>query len=509
MSVDLTPKLKVILAWLLVATTLSILATAVVWLPEYPPFVDLPQHASNLSMLTDLVSDGDRWSESFRWQWRTPYYGFYLPALLLVGAGVSPAVATKVVASLILILVPIALFAALRVRKLPPALALLSVPTLSGFSIQWGFVSFVAAVGVLILALATMDDVFENRITATRNKLIDWSVFLYCGSLFLLHAHVFAFYLLVLGARWVGTPLRSFRVIFSAAPAVVLALIWFAGVAGTSQQANLQTLWQLGLHRVVDFFPNMLGINTTWMAQLLGVFLVFLPFALGYRLSNNIWHVFPLVLAIFAYFVLPNRLVGGYFTYQRWTVVVIPLYALALARPPEQIAASQKRAFTRNATVTATLLAVALSAAVLQLHRARAFAKEAEGLRAMIPLATKARTMLYLAFDRESQWYAAPAYLHYGQWLAVEAANYMEFNFASFWGMPVVYKDLTSRIAPTNIEWFPNQFDCRSPASQKFDMILVRAEVDLSGPYFANGACSFRLVAHHNYWWLFSRLREN
>src|SRR5258708_27741466 len=87
-------------AWALAAQHLGLvllfaLGVAVIWLPERPPMVDLPQHAGQIALLRGLILGHSPWARDVFLHLFTPYlicYGFAPPLAVMIP--VAPAVKT-------------------------------------------------------------------------------------------------------------------------------------------------------------------------------------------------------------------------------------------------------------------------------------------------------------------------------------------------------------------------------------------------------------------------------
>src|SRR5689334_14640825 len=82
-----------------------LLAVVPLWLTDYLPLVDLPQHAAQIATLRELLRGNPLFTGEFTINWFTPYLTGY--ALLFLASSVLPMLAaTKVVLSLAVIGVP-------------------------------------------------------------------------------------------------------------------------------------------------------------------------------------------------------------------------------------------------------------------------------------------------------------------------------------------------------------------------------------------------------------------
>jgi len=116
-------------------------AVAIVWLAPHPPMIDLPQHAGQVALLSQLLAGHSPWSHLVQPNLLTPYLGAFAPALPL--SYVLP------VATVLKILLSVAYLAfvwlgvALRRRFGADArLDWLCVPGFFGYAYEWGFLTF-------------------------------------------------------------------------------------------------------------------------------------------------------------------------------------------------------------------------------------------------------------------------------------------------------------------------------------------------------------------------------
>src|SRR5690606_9502883 len=106
------------------------------WLPEYPPMVDMPQHAGQVAQLKQLFFSESRWQEQVQINVLTPYWIGY--GLWLLLALVFPVkIALKVLITLCF-LAYVASFSALRREfSVPRILDWVLVPVFFGYAYEW------------------------------------------------------------------------------------------------------------------------------------------------------------------------------------------------------------------------------------------------------------------------------------------------------------------------------------------------------------------------------------
>src|SRR5690606_13941411 len=145
----------------------SALATTPVWMVTFPPMVDLPQHAAQVALLSEVGNPDFPLGSLFELNWFTPYLlGYLLIHALTLLIGLVPAV--KTVVALALAALPLTTALLLRETGADTRWALLVIPTLYGFTYQWGLLNFLVAapVGLVFLAIAIRHSRHPTRRTA-------------------------------------------------------------------------------------------------------------------------------------------------------------------------------------------------------------------------------------------------------------------------------------------------------------------------------------------------------
>ncbi|MDU4251700.1 hypothetical protein [Pseudomonas sp.] len=248
---------------------------------------------------------------------------------------------------------------------------------------------------------------------------------------------------------------------------------------------------------------DLLGVSFGGAEQILGMAIVAVIClgAGGSGLSKSPWRLLPLLIVVGAYFILPNRVMGTYFTYQRFSIFLLPMLLLALEPREQTPQAARPGGKSIAGLIAGLLLALVIS---IQGSKAQQFDRESAGFAPMLQAMPERQRVLYLAFDPQTLWYNAPSYLHFAQWYGAQKKGFVEFNFASFYGLPVVYSPPAGALAPPNIEWFPNQFKCDASYVKAFGYVLVKAEIDLTSMYFSDPRCGLSLVRSGGGWWLYA-----
>lgn len=135
---------------------LGALVVRPLWLCEYPPLTDLPQHALATSVIAHLHDPAMRYDEVYA----VDLFGRPTAAFYLVAAGLTEVLplraAVKGAVAVAMLSVPLGLFLLLAASRKDPALAVLGIVPLFGTLLHWGFVNYLLAAGVYLATLAAI-----------------------------------------------------------------------------------------------------------------------------------------------------------------------------------------------------------------------------------------------------------------------------------------------------------------------------------------------------------------
>jgi hypothetical protein len=500
--------------WLLLAVV-SVLATIPVWIAPFPPMTDLPQHASQIALLRDLLSGNSRYDSIFHINWFTPYLLGYLlvyvlvPLLGIVGA-------CKTVVSLALASLPPATALVMKETGADKRWAILSVPVMFGFCYQWGFLNFLVAAP---LGLVFVWLVLRHVRRPTTGGAMAIAVTI--NLLFFCHAMICAFFggvagcILLVSSRGVGTAIRRLLPLASVIPVMVF---W-----GTRTLANpvarRPTLWDLnwlttqdgyysvlaawtspggwGWGRTAGFFPRLLGVRPGVAVTLFGLLLFLVPFAAGARLTRRLIVWIPFLLCVATLLFVPGILFGTDFTFQRFTVFALPLFLVLLERPAE-------KPWPRWLWPVCVLMAggwiCVVSANTL------AYARDAAGFEQVLERMEPGQRALSFAYEHDSAGTIAPPFLHYPSWYSALKGGIVDPNIAGTHVQLVLYRPGQMPIARLwGFEWNPIPFEWRFYGGSNYRYFVSRAPEDLAGIMFRTATCRTRLVFHANHWWLYEK----
>lgn len=454
---------------------LALLAILPLWIGEYMPMVDLPQHAAQLSIGLHWQDPEFGYPRYFQPNWMTNQllaYGvvkFFLAFMPLVPA-------LKCALSVAVIGVPLATWFLLSRIGSDRWFSLLTFPVSYNFCFYWGFLNFIVGIplGLVFVALAVGYAVAPSRRLAL-------AMIAYAHVLFFAHVLVLAFSGLIAASIVLArAPTRRDKLVGCAALASVLpaVAVWWAviqGLAPSTTGTPVFGYW--GVHRLSQFLSFQVGLEERDLrGALIGGALFLLPFVMGGRPSREPWRWIPFGVTLLAFFSVPLSAIEVDLIYGRFAAFALPtlLFALERTKPAEaDVPGAPARARARRvfgtALVAGQLLTLALSF--------RAFDAEARSLDSVLATAEPHKRMLYLPMAPTSAATFGWPYCHFGQWYQVKRGGLVDFSFAEFFPMWYRYRDELLPGLPDEFDWHPEKFRWRAHHGERFDYLLVRGPV--------------------------------
>lgn len=473
----------------------TILSVVPLWLPEFLPLVDVPQHAAQVASLRQLWGGSDLFREDFVVNWFTPYLGGYL--LMFLASTVLPIVpATKVVVSATVIGVPVLTGLLLREVGSDERLKWLAIPAGYSFAFYWGFLVYAVAVPAA-LAFLWMTIRFDTASPLKRSLAIAaFSVVVYFCHVIALGFGSLVALAYLLGRHW-RSPLKFVgRVIPYMTPLPFMAL-WMTRVYGT--EASLQdgtVIFAPVKDKLVILFNQFSGLDgSSFSIGLLiaGVVLA-LPFLGGCRVSTRPERWLPLVAGIAVYMIFPYYMQSTAYLYQRLAVFLVPLWLMIWDAP---------------ASPRPTVLIVAMAAVAVwigsNVERFARFASESMGFSLVLQEAEPGRRMAGMLLCNGTEYFTYPVYLHFHAWYQATSGGIADNSFAMTHPSMVRYRDLTAPRVGDLLAWEPGKFDWSRDGGDSYDYFLVCAGEDASALIFKDRTDSVRLVARAGSWWLYER----
>jgi len=433
---------------------------------QFAPITDLPQHLAQIRLFHEAITDPDG---PYRIQWLTPYLLGYLP--LALAWWLTPGTAAGRTAMLILALLWVLTIHWLAFRRgRAAAAAMLAGALFYNHATYWGFYSF--AVGwpafVLWFVLTTRPEDERFRVR---------EVALYLGAAWLLYlGHALW---LAAGLAWfvvrsalARTPLRIVaRRVVSFAPVLVLVAVWYPRMSAggfasptlwvTLPSGRLSVSWIVdttlgGLQGPLEY--GMVGVLAGWIA--LGLYHHREQLAASLDRDLCLAAVFFAALAL----LLPDKHQNTIGFATRWEPIAAIMLVLGVPAP------AWDRTF-RTALATA---AVAVFTVLTALAWVRFERDEMAGLDESLQSLPGNARVLGLDYVKTSAIIKGRPFLQGFAYAQVVRGSELNFSFAEFAPMAVVYKTRSPRPWTRGLEWFPERAT-RSDLSY-FDYALVNAE---------------------------------
>jgi hypothetical protein len=179
--------------WELWFGVVVILSAVPLWLVDYPPIQDLPQHLAAIRVLHSFRDPAFGFESFFAVDiLRTQYLVYYLAAHLLAYI-FDVVLANKILLTAVICATPYAMRALLRARDSDQRLALFILPLTYNAHLILGFFNFLAAIP---LALYGLSLAVQQRNDPSRSKAVAWAIL----ALVTFYTHVVPFGFLMLGS---------------------------------------------------------------------------------------------------------------------------------------------------------------------------------------------------------------------------------------------------------------------------------------------------------------------
>ena len=491
-----------------------------IWLPQFPPMADLPQHAAQVALLLNLGKPEFPFAELFHLNLFTPYllgYGLIAAFTPLLGI----VAACKLVIWLALAAFAISTRFLLREAGADPYWAWLTFPVLYGFTYQWGLLIFLIAapIGLMFLALVW-------RMKAKPDLRSSLVIMLMLFALFFCHALILGFFSLIALVYWLFSVKRLRDFIKCAWPMAAIApliVFWFA-LAANHPLTNFPVGWDISWFRTADYYysniaawadqaypgwgringfiPRLLGTRPQLVFTLLGLFLLALPFLSGGRISKSRVRLIPVLVIALTLLLLPTFLFGNMYTFQRFTYLAMPLYLMMIDSP---VAAGGVVGWAQRYL---RLLAPAIAFGWIGYMSINAlqFNKDMDGFDTILAKMEPGKRSLSLVFARDDNHSIAPAFLHFPSWYSALGSGITDPSFAVTYVQPVIYKpEHVPKAKFEGFEWNPQWFDWQKHEGSQYDYFVVRAPVNMAAYLFRTAPCTIALTAQAGQWWLYRK----
>ena len=433
---------------------------------QFAPVTDLPQHLAQIRLLHEGLANPDG---PYRIQWLTPYLLGYLP--LTVAWWLTPGEAAGRSAMLIL-----ALLWTLTIHWLafchgrPAAAAILAGALFYNHATYWGFYSFAAGWPAFALWFLLTTRPEGDRFRARE-------IGLYLGAAWLLYlSHALW---LAAGLAWfvarsavTRTPLRTVALrAASIGPVLVMASLWYPKMSAAGFSS--QTLWvtlpsgRLSFSWIVD--TTLGGLQGPLEYGMVGVLAAWIALGLYQNRERSTFGLdrdLCLAAALFAALalVLPDKHQNTIGFATRWQPIAAIMLVLGVPAP----------AWDRTVRSAVAVTVVAVFTVLTALAWIRFEREEMAGLPESLQALPANARVLGLDYVKTSGIVKGRPFLQGFAYAQVARGGELNFSFAEFAPMAVVYKTRPWRPWTRGLEWFAERAT-RSDLSY-FDYALVNAE---------------------------------
>lgn len=457
------------------------------------PISDLPQHAAQVALFSALGDPAFPFAAQYEVNFFTPYLLAYLLAGILALAMPLP-LAFKATLYLALLAWLWAYFRFLRRVEATPWWLLLVFPLFFGMSFLWGFVNYLLAVPLVLLAIELSFAFGEDprRRTGIRLALVGVVCFFAHGVACVFGMGLGGAVALLRFGRWRGAA----RILLPYVPAALLVIAWWSLLPGGRPLAISRDPFL----RQISLFRRLLGGENDFEAgawSLALLLLVLIGLAAGWRSlrqlpARDAWaRRLPLLAALLYVAAMPDNFGSFYWAAGRF-VLFLPLFA-GWWLPPKA---------WRLAPPLISVLA--LGWLFILLPRFAEVERDLEPPRLLIESLPERGTLLSIRLDPGENSFGIPFILHQGAWYTVLRQGQSDFSFASFDNMLVRYKAGRRPVIPVGFEHVPWRFDVMAIAGDYFDFWLVYAPPGASATLPPE---RFRLRERNGGWWLYETLR--
>jgi hypothetical protein len=485
------------------------------WIAPHPPLTDLPQHAGQIALLNDLLFGQSRWSEQFSINLLTPYLSTYAISVIL-----SQVMSIATTFKLLLSIGYLAfVYMCIQLRKhfkVDARLDWLFVLPFFGFACKYGFLSFVLSAPIGLWFILVADKYAENTTKSYAIQLTSIGLLLLIShGLMFLFAFGVGFALLFLRAlkiKYLISKTMPYIIILLAFSVIFLVNIQLnksLGLTEYSIEGSQNGLKNLELIRIPQAFFYLLAGSKISIFPLIHIPVIFIlliaPWIFGLRINfRNIpaCTFFIIIIAIFAF--VPGYIFGTYFVYQRFSLFIIPSYALLFTLQSSHFKAHTLYAELIQKTMLMILIGACWIVLAFNTLSAVNFKKEAAEFDQLIGSLQPGHKALSLILDPISKAdNNSIAYMHYPLWYQAEKNGLVYDNFAIYAPMPVRFKPGQVHLGYDRSD--PASFDWIKHKGYMYKYFFVRTRINGAIPinWFKNAPCSPQVIAHKGQWLIY------
>lgn len=418
--------------------------------PTILPIADLPQHMNQIILFQDWLQNAD---SQYTLQWWTPYSAIY-PFLFIISAIFEPLLAARIAVLFVVSCVAIAIHTLAYLENRPAWNAVLACILIFNCSLYWGLLPFVFGMAIFLLWFR----VTQFYINAEPTLYNDLRL-IACGlCLYLSHALWFAAGLLWLGFYYLVARFSFKQLLRRTVPVAILVLVGIIGYLKLNATGfDSRTIY--GPNPIQRLLPDNL-VNSTLGGLAGTIEPIILASLLGWIILA-IWQNrrelkektnAPLLVAAGMFLILSLTLPVLYkqtvLFSQRWAAPAVIFFVLALPNPSLKPSIKSMLSFT--------LLASFMLATCL--HWLAFEEQDLRGLEDALAQVKPSHNVLGLGFyvpPEETDLFKHHSLIHIPAYTQLLHHGEINFSFAEFGSMPIIYKEIRQRPWSVDLEWFP------------------------------------------------------
>jgi len=427
-------------------------AVVTLWIPSKLPLIDLPQHAAQVRMFTDILLNQFSWLDIVTINWATPYLSTYFVAMLLSQV-MSISSAFKLMLSVAYIAFIYTCVLLRKHYKIDARLDWFFLLPFFGYAYKWGFVPFVlsAPISLWLIYLAVKYSETLSKKYGLLLLVVGVTLLETHGLMFLFSVGVSVCILMLSASN-----IRSF--IMSLWPYVLLMVIFTIAYGFNSHfnasvgmgvyipGSSIGIIWDLGFRRILQGLVYSIARNNQSMPIfiLLPTLLVILasPWLLGMKINlsgKNKAKIGLFILMWVVILLVPNTIYQTSQLYQRFAIFFIPSYFFLFSD-----VANRKSGWLINGKIKKVTFSfiILCSWSVLAFHSCTnwQFDQSIRSFEDVTRDLDKNQRTFVVANNGENDKIGDMPYNWFAFWFQAEKHGFVEPSFASFASFPVRYK---------------------------------------------------------------------
>ena len=465
---------------------LSVLFLACLFGVRYLPMVDLPQHAALISVWARAGDPAFPESRNFVVNWRTPYLVAYVFARVITPL-IGVLGALKVVVWLSAVGHQLAFAHLVKQLGHPRWLTLLGLPLALGYGFYFGFVSFVSAVPLAILALSAAL-VHREHPSWQSGGLLGGAL---CATL-ATHGFAAALTLLMVGPLLLRGGGTLFARVLPLVWPLLLTVLWL--VPGESTRSIGETIWSPRFRDLIEVPALLFAASAAdHLGSLFGCLALALVLLSVGSPSRSIERWAPLSLLVLGFCLFPLSLHGFGPLHPRFAVLMVP--GLLLAFEPRRVALVRRPALLVHGFCVAWFAVLVV--------RLAAFDRETRPIEAFIDRMPRGLRVRPVIFDRDSQAFPAlPALLHLSAYYAAAKGGMQGYSFAMYPNNMIRYVPTYKHGMGSGDEWAPERFSATAEL-KNYDCFLIHSRSNRAANLFGDRIAEVTLEFHEADWWAY------